>query len=200
MAESELIQKIEKEVFEIANKNGWEWFYKVHMKPMVKSANELLKLYPEANKEIVIIAAWLHDTAKIYAKDIIEFEEIHKTHHLESAEVAKDLLLKHKELTDEKIEEILSCIIRHRNSKDYPAKTLEEKIVTVADTLSHFRGAIYLIHFKFFPEHSLEQMAHEALAKLDRDWRDLKLLPEAPKLAETEYQVLKKMLESYLED
>ena len=74
---------------------------------------------------------------------------------------------------------------------------MEEKIIVVADTLSHFESVFYFTYFKIHPNHSIEKMVEDDLAKLKRDWRDLQLLPKAKKLVETEYRILKKLLESY---
>ena len=71
--------------------------------------------------------------------------------------------------------------------------------MAAADTMSHFIGIFYLTYFKFYPKDSLEEMAESQIRKLDRDWRDLNLLPKAKKIVEREYKILRKLHENYKE-
>ena len=202
-----LFQKIVKDsqrkIQLLAKKNGLLWFYNMHQKEVVRNTEKLLNLYKKADRKIAMIACWLHDISKYYSKnrrEISRVDELHHTverfHHIDSANLA-ERFLKNYNLTREEIDKIKNCILRHRNSKPYKAKTLEEKIIAVADTLSHLTSIFYLTYFKFFPDNSLEKMVKSQLEKLDRDWRDLQLLPKAKKLVEKEYKTLKKLLANY---
>lgn len=183
-------------ILNLAKKNNWLWFYNLHQKEVIKCAKKLLKLYRKANRQIVLISCWLHDIGHYYAKSGEEILMVKVNHHIESAKIAESFLKKYK-VTKEEIDEIKNCIVKHRNLSPYLPKTLEEKIVAVADTLSHFESIFYFIYFKFHPEHSLEKMVKSELEKLKRDWRDLGLLPRARKLVEAEYKTLKRLLENY---
>lgn len=44
------------------------WFYQEHFLVVEKFAKKLLRLYPNANKEAVMLAAWFHDVSCVYAK------------------------------------------------------------------------------------------------------------------------------------
>lgn len=191
-----IIQEVQKQIIGLAKKNGWMWFYNLHQKEVVESANDLLKLYPKADKKIVLIACWLHDIAHYYAKNEKEILAVKKSHHIDGARIAGDILENYK-LSQDEIEKVKNCVLRHRNHQDYAPKTLEEKVVATADALSHFRSIFYLTYFKFHPEHSLEEMVKIDLDKIERDWRDLGLLPKSRKIAELEYKTLKKMLKNY---
>lgn len=191
-----IIQEVQKQIIGIAKQNGWMWFYNLHQKEVAESANDLLKLYPQADKKIVLVSCWLHDIAHYYAKNEKEILAVKKNHHIDGAKIAKEILLNYK-LSQTEIEKIKNCVLNHRNHENYEPKTLEEKMVAVADTLSHFRSIFYLTYFKFHPEHSLEEMVKADLEKTDRDWRDLGLLPKSRKIAELEYKTLKKMLSTY---
>ncbi len=191
-----IINDSQQEILKLAKKNGWVWFYNLHQKEVVKCAEKLLKLYKKTNRRIVLVSCWLHDIAYYYTKSDKEILKTKTNHHIESAKITENFLRKYK-LTKEEINEIKNCILKHRNSPPHIPKTLEEKIVTVADTLSHFESIFYLTYFKFHPKHSLEEMVEKDLIKLKRDWRDLQLLPEAKKLAEMKYKTLKKLLENY---
>ncbi|MFH1392357.1 MAG: HD domain-containing protein [bacterium] len=192
----EIAKKAQKCVRYLAKQNGWFWFYNMHQKAVIKSAKDLLKLYPKADQKIVLISCWLHDIAHYYAKDDKEILTVKKNHHIDGARIAEEILSKH-EIDKIEINKIINCVLRHRNLEAYRPRTLEEKVVVVADALSHFRSIFYLTYFKFHPKHSLEEMVKVDLEKIERDWRDVQLLPKAKKLAEDQYRVLKKMLEEF---
>lgn len=191
-----IIKDSKLEIQKIAKKNGWMWFYEMHQKEVIKYAEKLLKLYKQADRQTVLIACWLHDIAHYYARNSREILEVKKDHHLNGAKVAEKFLKKYN-LGKAEVEKIAGCILKHRNHPPHIARTLEEKIVVVADTLSHFGSIFYLTYFKFHPSHSLERMVKDDLAKLKRDWRDIQILPKAKGLVETEYKVLKKLVENY---
>lgn len=191
-----ILKDIGKTIVCLATENGWLWFYRMHQKEVLKYAIKLLKLYPEANKEVVIISCWLHDFSYYHVKDKSAFDNQRKIHHIESAKLAGDILSKHR-LTVGEIGQIKSCILSHRNSPPYLAKTIEEKIVAVSDTLSHFGSVFYFTYLKFYPEKSIDDMVKDDLEKLARDKRDFKLLPGSEKLVKKEYETIKKLLANY---
>jgi HD superfamily phosphodiesterase len=181
---------------DLAAKNGWQWFYDLHQKEVIKYAEQLLKIYKKADRQIVIISCWLHDIAHYYAKNDNEILAVKPTHHIDGANIAEKLL-KNCSVSEEEIKKIKNCILCHRNNQPYIPKTIEEKIVTVADTMSHFGSIFYFTYFKFHPTHSLERMVADDLDKLKRDWRDLGLLPKSQRLVRQEYEVIKKLLNNY---
>lgn len=193
---NKIVKDAKKELLKLSKKNGWLWFYNIHQKEVMKFADKLLTIYKKANRKQVLIACWFHDIAHYYATNGKEILEVKKNHHLNGAKIAEKILKKYNVSKDE-IEKIKNCILRHRNSKAFKARTLEEKIVVVADTLSHFSSIFYLTYFKFHPEHSLEQMVKADLEKIDRDWKDLNLLPVSRKMVAEQYFILKKMLCNY---
>jgi len=196
----EIYEKIIKEVggviIKVARQNDWLWFYDLHQKEVVRGAEKLLKLY-KADRKIVMLAAWLHDISKFKIKNKKDTAKFHKTHHLDSARLAREILAKYN-LPEAEINKICDSILRHRNTKPYLARNIEEKILAVADTLSHFTGVFYFLHFKFHPEDKVEEMVRLHLEKLKRDWRDLGLLPAARSLVRSEYEAIFKMHKNYL--
>lgn len=82
-----------------------------------------------ADKEVVLLSAWLHDIGSIMKG--------RKDHHITGAEIAGEKL---KELgyPTEKIELVKRCILNHRGSQNNNRETLEEKIVADADAMSNF--------------------------------------------------------------
>lgn len=196
MTTTQIIEVVKKHIIDLADENNYRWFYDLHQKEVAKSAEELLVYYPDANKEVVMLACWLHDIIHYTAKTSEEIIAVKKLHHINGAIETKKIL-DNIGLDEETTEKVMRCIERHRNSEGYKPETIEEKIVAAADTYSHFRSIFYLTYFKFHPEDSIERMVQIDLEKLERDWRDLQIIPEAAKMAENRYFMLKEMLNNY---
>ena len=192
---NKIIEHSQAEIEKLAKKNGLLWFYNLHQIEVIKYADKLLNIYKKADREIVLISCWLHDIAHYHARNSKEILAVKENHHITGAAMAEKIL-KQYNLTDEEIDKVKRCIICHRNKVPYQPKTLEEKIMTVADTMSHFGSIFYFTYFKFHPEHTLEVMVADDLSKIKRDWRDIKLLPAARKFVEPEYRMIKKLLEN----
>jgi len=102
--------------------------FQYHFIPMVKYA-EMLACEFKADKEIVLISAWLHDIGSIMFG--------RKDHHLTGSRVARELLTRF-DYPSERINLIEKCITNHRSSTASKRVTLEEKIIAEADALSNF--------------------------------------------------------------
>lgn len=140
------------------SKYGYEP-YQFHFIPVVKYAQELADEYG-ADKEIVTIAAWMHDIGGII--------DGRKDHHITGAKIAEQKL---QELgyPEDKIEKVKNCIFNHRGSINNPRESLEEKIVAEADVLSHFEniGGLFKAAYEF---ENLNQM--EAQESVKRKWQN----------------------------
>jgi len=193
---NKIIHHSQEEIKKLASQNGWLWFYNLHQREVIKYAEKLLQIYKKADRPIVLIACWLHDIAHYYARNGREILAVKKNHHLTGAKIAAKILRRYP-IKAAEIAKIKNCILRHRNKKPYCPKTLEEKIMVVADSMSHFGSIFYFTYFKIHPERTLEMMVADDLAKLKRDWRDINLLPRAKGLVAKEYALIKKLLENY---
>lgn len=162
----EVKQRIEK----LARSKLPEIFIKQHIRVVVKEALDLCKYYPEADKEVVEIGAWLHD---IGHNDLIKYsKEDYKAeveHHTEGVKIAKKFL-ESINFDRGKIDKILHCIESHRTRKSPEPETIEAKIIASADNLAHF------IEFDFMCDKLEFDVAYE---KLERDLKANFMLPEA---------------------
>lgn len=105
----------------------------IHTQRVVKSAKELIEHHTELSeeeKQVILVAAWFHDTG--YAFSI----EKHEDH---SKEIAKNFLEKESQ-PQEFIEAVLTCIDATKFSK--PPNNLLEKIIKDADC-SHLAKDYY---------------------------------------------------------
>jgi len=125
-----------------------------HFVIVVKYALELAEL-EKADKEVVEIAAWLHDITSIMG--------YHENHHISGSKVAEELLTRLNYPKD-KIEEVNHCILTHRGSVPLKKETKEAQILADADAMAHFDRFGSLV--KFLGK-------RETLAKLERSYNKL---------------------------
>lgn len=137
----DIINYLKEEVYSRAtkpeNKFGMGVYY--HIEAVAKNAEILADKY-NADKEVVIIAGWLHDIASI--TDYSLYEE----HHIHGAKIAQEILEK---FDYDKIELVKKCIINHRGSILNDKLTIEEKIVADADAISHFDSIPSLLYLAY---------------------------------------------------
>lgn len=193
---SNIIKELETTVLNMAKKSPLDWFFEFHLKEVVGAAKDLLKEYPQADENTVIIASWLHDLGHLTAKTLAEIDTVKIDHHITGAKMAEKML-ENYQLPRETVEKILNCILCHRAKEPHVPQAIEEKIVAVADTLSHFQSIFYLTYFKIYPAESLEEFVAKEKGKIERDWRDLALLPKAQDLARPRYELITQMLADF---
>ena len=138
---NDIIEDLKKEVYIRANKESNKFGIGVyyHIEAVVKNAITLSDKYG-ADKEVTIIAAWLHDIASI--TDYALYEE----HHKYGAIIAEELL---KKYDYDKIELVKKCIINHRGSVVKEKMSLEEQIIADADAISHFDNIPSLLYLAY---------------------------------------------------
>ena len=142
----DILENLQHEIYDRCqkqtNKFGMGCYY--HIIAVVKNAEILAEKYG-ANKEIVMIAAWLHDIASITDCSLYEL------HHIHGAEMAH-LILKEYGYDDKKISLVQKCIRNHRGSISSEKTSLEEICVADADAISHFDSVPSLLVFSLRPK------------------------------------------------
>lgn len=173
------------EVQAIVEKKLPSWFIEEHVKAVVKWALKLCEHYPEADKEVVEVAAWLHDIGHTkFGKEYYHSEEhrLKKGHNIRGARVAREFL-NSINFPKEKIDAVVHCIESHRTTTPPEPKTIEAKIVASADNLAHFSEFDTVV----------KSMGLElALKKTERDMKANFMLPEALDYAKKEISKIKK--------
>lgn len=144
-----------------------KYFIDKHVKEVVNEALYLCQFYPNADKEVVRIGAWLHDV--IHPLGGYEKED----HNIASAKIAKEFL-NSINFDKNKIKEIIHCIESHRTSRPPEPDTIEAKIVASSDNLAHFTMFDFLLN---------EGGVEWATNKLKRDLKSKFMLPEASEKA-----------------
>lgn len=138
--------------------------YIFHFVPMARYAGMLADELG-GDKEIILIAAWLHDIGSI----------VHdrKDHHKTGAKVAERILRKFG-YPNNKIAIVKRCIMNHRGSQNRKRHTIEECIIAEADTLSCFDNIAGLFKAALVYENLDQGKAKISVReKLERKWRQL---------------------------
>jgi HD superfamily phosphodiesterase len=127
---------------------------------VAKQAEQCLKKFPNANSEITLLGAWLHDIGHYPLPE-------EKDHAVQGEERARKFLEKHS-VEPHIIGQICHCVRAHRN-KDVPPVSIEAKIVAFSDSASHLVGSMYM---------DMVQQGRGELVfdKMERDYKDLALL------------------------
>lgn len=154
---------VEEECKKPSNKQGYEPFI-YHFIPVVNYAKQLAEDLG-GNKEIILIAAWLHDIGSIvYGRE---------DHHITGAKLAEDKL-KEFNYPEEKIELVKRCILNHRGSKHSNQESIEEQIVVEADALSAFENISGIFRTAFIYENQNQEEAKKStMEKLENKWNQL---------------------------
>ena len=137
-----------------------------HIEAVAKNAELLADKYG-ADKEIVIIAAWLQDIASIIDYNLYEL------HHIHGARIADEILTefgyeKHKIII------VQECIRNHRGSVRNSRVTLEELCVADADAISHFDSIPSLLYLAYINKNmGIEDGKIFVKNKLERSYQKL---------------------------
>ena len=140
----DILRNLQQEIYDRCkketNKFGIGCYY--HIAAVVKNA-EILAVKYGADKEVVMIAAWLHDIASITDYSLYDL------HHIHGAEMASDILKKYN-YDSKKIYLVQECIRNHRGSISSIKNTPEELCVADADAISHLDNIpVYCISLMF---------------------------------------------------
>ncbi|MEK9155918.1 MAG: HD domain-containing protein [Patescibacteria group bacterium] len=135
-----------------------------HFAPVVEYAAKLVDELG-GDREVVLLAAWLHDIGSII--------EGRGNHHLSGARIAKQKL---QELNypPEKITQVVKCILNHRGSQASERGNIEEQIIAEADAMSAFDNFAGLFKAALVYEGKTQGEARDSVRqKLERKWQQL---------------------------
>lgn len=150
-----------------------------------KWAKLILKRYPQANEEVVLLGIWLHDLGHYPVPTDID-------HAVRSEQRAEEFLSK-EGYPGEKMKEVLHCVRAHR-CRDVMPESIEAKIIAFADSASHMTDSMY---FDMSKQDKENNESFRAYAKMERDFRDLSHFPEIQKEMAGLHSAWKKLLEEY---
>jgi uncharacterized protein len=161
----ETIRKyVEDECKKPSSKYGYEP-YLFHFVPMVKYAEKLADELG-GDKEVILIAAWLHDIGSI-----IEGRE---NHHIAGAKIA-EAKLRELNYPDDKIKQVKKCILHHRGSRKDDRFSIEEKIIAEADALSNFENIPGIFKAAYYEGLDQREAMKAVKKKLENKYKQLGL-------------------------
>lgn len=159
----EIKKFVEDECKKPSSKYGYEPF-SFHFVHVVKYA-ETLADELGGDKEVISIAAWLHDIGSIMRG--------REDHHITGAEIAEEKL-KELDYPKEKIELVKKCILNHRGSLQNSRESIEEQIVAEADVMSNFENIAGIFKAAFVYEKLDQGEAKDSVRrKLEGKWSQL---------------------------
>ncbi len=151
-----------------------------HFLVVLDFARKLAKKYPKADWEIIELAVYLHDFTRLYSG----VDE----HHLKSATEAEKMLSELGYPNDRTVR-VCDCIANHRTGGS--PRTIEAKILSVADALSHFRAIPYLMWLRGRRREEFPLSMEWIWKKIGGDWEKRMTLPEAKALVKKEYEAFR---------
>lgn len=150
-----------------------------HIVSVVKNGGILAGHYG-ADKEVVQIAAWLHDIASVTDASLYEM------HHIHGAEMAQEILSGFG-YDEAKLRLVQACIRNHRGSVRLEKNSVEEICVADADAASHFSRIPSLLYLAYGTRQmGMEEGVQFVRGKLERSFR--KMSPQSQALYSQTYQ------------
>lgn len=178
------MNKFKKIIEDIYKSNNFEWYYTYHVLVVEKIANDLNKKFG-GNSNIIRLAALLHDIGKVSNK---------QPHDIEGAKIAKNILEKNG-YSKKDIDHVNECILSHR-CIDIMPKSIEAKIISTADALSHFDSPLFFAEFFFERNTSNFGDLIEVYKKtIEKDYNKKIQFDEIKKMYLPQYELLKKMFD-----
>jgi uncharacterized protein len=163
--------------------------YKLHFIPVFEYSMKLAEI-TGANKEVVELAAWLHDLGRVKFGP----EDHHKTGAVEAEKILRNF-----GYPEETIKHVKECILTHRSmERDEPPRTIEAKIIASADAMAHYDTIPWLLVLKFKKTGNLKESVEWVLEKVNRGWEKKILIPEGKDMIKEKYKAAKLLLESTL--
>jgi hypothetical protein len=134
----------------------------LHVGVLEKWAKHFLSKRSDVNKEVLLSSVWLHDIGQLVG-------EKEEDHAVRSEREVLEFLPKIG--IDEKTTEKIAHCVRSHRCKDVQPESKEAKYLAALDSVSHLTDIVYINMLETNPKEIV-------LAKLDRDSRDIELLPE----------------------
>lgn len=162
-----------------------KWFVKWHLEIVERIAFELLKKYPEADRDLVEVMVWLHDYGKI-----LDFAHEYEATLTEGPKILAKLGFP-EEFAKKAVDYI--GILDKKLEVDLHKAPIEVQIVSSADGCSHMVGPfIYVFwHYdtdKTFIGQTYEEHMAGNIEKVNKDWNRKIVLPEARAAFEPRYK------------
>ncbi len=176
-----IIGKAKAKFFQTVDEFGSDLYcLRLHVPEVERWTKRLLKKFPQADEETVLLAVWLHDKGHYPITKI--------DHAITGAEGAREFLEKENYSGDRN--NVIQCVRAHR-CRDVMPSSIEAKIVACADSASHMtEPTIYL-------DMARNRKFTDLYAKMERDYRDVGILPGVQNELKELYENWKGLIRAY---
>jgi len=188
MTPKELYEATKQYSLQLVKENPKYVTFPEHFYFVETAALKFCEFHPEADQEIVKLAVWLHDVGHFVLDYSGDYDQA-ADHAVVSEEMGRKFL-EDCAAESELIDKVLHCVRSHRN-RDVAPESIEAKILAAADSASHLIGdGVYTFVLRRYGKEA-------AVGKLERDFRDMKIIPEATKELHSLYENWKDLLSNY---
>jgi len=159
------------------------WWFEAHLLGVEKFAKELLRKFPKADKEVVMLGVWLHDLQRIH--------RIKGDHEKIGAREAVKVM-KEYGYDPKTIRGVEDIILAHSCEKRMPS-SLEGKILATADGMSHYYNDFFL-KIAVLGQRDAKEYKKWLAEKLDRNYNRKLFFPFAKKKIKSRHELFKKLI------
>lgn len=188
MSKHQKVAELVKQAYENSQQDFGQWMWKNHVPLVAKKTEELAKRF-NADEDIAVAGAWLHDFGDAF---MYRFDEQH-----EETSVGKAVeVLKKAEYSDLEIEQVMKEVIEPHSCKEGNFPTLiEGKVMATADALAHLTSDFYVqFAWKHLPDGKTYLEFLEWVAeKLERDFNAKIFFDEVKEEVRYRYEALKQV-------
>jgi uncharacterized protein len=163
-----------------------DWFFEEHLQIVEKNAKWILKQVPEADEEVVLLGAWLHDMQRV--RNI-------KMEHQEGGAREAEKIMKKFDYSEEIIEKVKNIILSHSCNKVMPL-TIEGRVLATADAMAHYTGSFFL-RIALQGDMTVEEYKEWAMKKLDKNYNAKISFDFAKKEVKDRHNIIKQFIEGW---
>lgn len=165
-----------------------QWIWENHVQFVARKAEELSKKF-DANEDLAVAGAWLHDFGDAFAYR-------HSQEHEEVSKIEATKVLEASGYSSKEVQEILEVIIEPHSCRDGNVpQTKEGQILATADALAHLETDFYIqFTWMHLPKgKSYKEFIDWVNEKLDRDYTKKIFFEEIKDQTKDRYKILKEV-------
>jgi hypothetical protein len=184
MQNAQYIDRVRSQITEMAQDSAFKhhkWYVQHHLVIVEQISLALCDIYPNADREVVLLLVWMHDYGKITRQSTTE-ASVNGTSFLVDHGVRPALA-----------QSIINSIetIDRKDVNELMAATIEIQILSSADGAAHMVGPFFSIYWWENSDRSIEELQSSNRKKLQTDWERKIVLPEVKRAFASRYHDLR---------
>lgn len=188
MTKHQKVAELVKQAYESSSEEFAQWVWNNHVPLVAQKTEELAERF-NANEDIAVAGAWLHDFGDV-------FIHRHAYEHHEISKIEAIKVLREVGYSDEEVKKVLEEVILPHSCKDglFPT-TIEGKVMATADALAHLTSDFYVqLAWKHFPDgKDYPEFLTWVDEKLERDFNAKIFFEEVKNEVHYRYDALKQV-------